>query len=128
MSRARPPQCGAPDLSTFKSATSADEQRAMHAEPEAAKRAAAAAGLLYPPASGRGFSPNHVEPEASDPQPNRPDAKDPGPDLSSFQEWAPASSEKERRSVADEGGGGMRRSALSIGSQASLGTLKQDFN
>eukprot|EP00964_Phaeocystis_antarctica_P070796 scaffold43121_cov54-Phaeocystis_antarctica.AAC.1 len=34
MSRARP-QCGAPDLSTFKAATSSDEQRAMHAEPEA---------------------------------------------------------------------------------------------
>ena len=34
MSRARLPQCGAPDLTTFKAATSSDEQRAMHAEPE----------------------------------------------------------------------------------------------
>jgi hypothetical protein len=33
MSR-RLPQCGAPDLTTFKAATSSDEQRAMHAEPE----------------------------------------------------------------------------------------------
>jgi hypothetical protein len=34
MSRARLPQCGAPDLTTFKAATTSDEQRAMHAEPE----------------------------------------------------------------------------------------------
>ena len=78
----------------------------MHAEPEAAKRAAAAAGLLYPPAA------LFKEP---DPEPSRPNAKEPGPDLSSFEEWAPPSSEKDRRSIADAGG--MKRSGLSIGSQ-----------
>lgn len=105
MSR-RLPQCGAPDLTTFKAATSSDEQRAMHAEPEAAKRAAVAAGLLYPPTARPPFQ----EPE---PKPSRPDPALPGPDLSSFQELAPSP----EPSRPPSGAGGMKRNALSIGSQ-----------
>lgn len=76
----------------------------MHADAEAAERAAAAAGLLYP--DGR---PSFQEPQ---PKPGRPDPTVPGPDLSSFQEWTPSPDPKRPSS-----GGSMKRNALSIGSQ-----------
>ena len=81
----------------------------MAADSEAADRAAAAAGLLYP--DGR---PLFQEPQ---PKPGRPDptAPDSGPDLSSFQEWSPSPEAKRPSS----GGrfSSMKRNALSIGSQ-----------
>lgn len=90
----------------------------MAADSEAAERAAAAAGLLYP--DGR---PLFQEPQ---PKPGRPDPTAPdsgaypiglglptaGPDLSSFQEWSPSPEAKRPSS-----GGSMKRNALSIGSQ-----------